>query len=121
MTIASARSRITAVLICGALGLAFVALRFARSVLVATLERAGLQHGELSRLTEVALAVTRPGVLTAALLACGAAVACSEVTVRSEGTRLLVQVGALLLLAMLLSAVVAGLLMPFHIPVVRIP
>ena len=116
-----ARSRITGLLVCGAVVVGFVSLRFARSVLVALLERSGIENAALPRPTVFAQTITTPALLAPVLLACIVAVAVSMLTARTEGTRLLVQVAALLLLVLLLAIALAGLLMPFHIPDVRLP
>jgi len=116
-----ARSGITGLLVCGTVVAGFVSLRFARSVLVAMLERSGMDDAALPRLTGFAQAITNPALLAPVLLACIVAVAASMLTARTEGTCLLVQVAVLLLLAIVLAVALAGLLMPFHIPDVRLP
>ncbi len=116
-----ARSGITGLLVCGTVVAGFVSLRFARSVLIAMLERSGMEDAALPRLTLFAQAITHPAILVPVLLAGFVAVAASMLTARTEGARLLVQVAVLLLLVLLLAVALAGLLMPFHIPDVRLP
>lgn len=116
-----ARSGVTGLLVCGAVVAGFASLHFARSVLVAMLSRSNMKDAALPRLTVFAQAITHPAVLAPVLLACFVAVVASMLTARTEGTRLLVQVAVLLLLALLLAVALAGLLMPFHIPDVRLP
>ncbi|MEW6338534.1 MAG: hypothetical protein ACOY3Y_17150 [Acidobacteriota bacterium] len=121
MTLERACSRISALLTCGAVCLVFGSLRFARSVLAKMLDGSELEHTEVSRLTTVALSLTRSEVLAGVLLAGVVAVAASEVVVRDREARLLVQVGVLLLLALLASTAMVGLFLPFHVPAPRIP
>lgn len=116
-----ARSGVAALLVCGAVVAGFVSLRFARSVLVAMLERSGMEDAALPRLTVFAQVITRPAILAPVLLACIVTVLASMLTARTEATRLQVQVAVLLLLVLLLAVTLAGLLMPFHIPDVRLP
>jgi hypothetical protein len=115
-----ARSGVTGLLVCGAVVAGFVSLRFARSVLVAMLERSGMENAALPRLTVFAQAITHPAILAPVLLACIVAVTASTLTARTEGARLLVQIAVLVLLVLLLAVTLAGLLMPFHIPDVRL-
>jgi hypothetical protein len=115
------RSGITGLLVCGAVAIGFVSLRFARSVLVAMLGRSGMEDAALPRLTVVAQAITHPAILAPVLLACFVAVAACILTARTERTRLLVQVAVLLLLVLLLAIALTGLLMPFHNPDVPVP
>ncbi|MCU0290518.1 MAG: hypothetical protein MUF10_00795 [Thermoanaerobaculaceae bacterium] len=121
MTTNRVRSRIAGLLTCGAALGTHVSLRFARSVLVGMLDRGGIGDSALSGLTVFALAITRQAILVPVLLACVAAIVWCELTVRTDGTRLLVQVAVLLLLVLLLAVALPGLLMPFHIPDVHIP
>lgn len=116
-----ARSGITGLLVCGAIVAGFVSLRFARSVLVAMLQRSGMEDAALPRLTVFVQAITHAAILAPVLLACFVAVAATMLTATTEGARLLVQVAVLLLLVLLLAVALTGMLMPFHIPDVRLP
>ncbi len=116
-----ARSGIAGLLVCGAVVAGFVSLRFARSVLVAMLERGGMEDAALPRPAEFALAISHPAILAPVLLACLVTVTASMLTAKTEAARLLVQVAVLLLLVLVLVVALAGLLIPFHIPDVRLP
>lgn len=114
------RSRITALLTCAAAIASFVSLRFARSVFQGLLGRSGT--ADLPRPTVFVLGITHPAFLLFFLLICLAVVVAAEAAVKSEATRLLVQVAVLLLLVSLLAVVaLPGFLIPFYIPDVRIP
>ena len=121
MTINPVRSRIAGLLTCGAALGTYVSLCFARSVVVGMLDRGGMGDSALSGLAVFALAITRPAILVPVLLACVAAIVASELTVKTDGARLLVQVAVLLLLVLLLAVALPGLFIPFHIPEVHIP
>lgn len=113
------RSRITALLTFAAAIASFVSLRFARSAFQGMLGRIGA--ADLPRPSVFALGVTHPAFLLSFLLICLGAVVAAEAAVKSEATRLLVQVAVLLLLISLLAVALPGFLIAFHIPDVRIP
>jgi len=111
------RSRITGLLTCGAAVTAFVSLRFSASVAQRMLGDAG---AALPRPAVLALSITRPAVLVPILVFCVAMIAVSEVNVKTEANRLLVQTVILLALVLLLAVVLAGFFISFHIPDVHI-
>jgi len=118
--IESIRSKFTGLLTCGAAVTAFVCLRFSHSVLQRMLGTRGGVDVDLPRLAVFALRLTGAGSLAAILLICIAAVVVSEVTLKTEASRLLVQGAVLLLLVILLVVSVAGFFISFYIPDVRI-
>ena len=113
----SIRTRITGLLTCGAAVAAFVSLRFSSVVVQRMLGDAG---AALPRPAVIAMAITRPSILVPILVVCFVAVAASEVTLKTEASRLLVQATILLLLVLLLAVVLSGFFISFHIPEVHI-
>jgi hypothetical protein len=116
----SLRSKFTGLLTCSAAVAAFVCLRFSHSVLQGMLGTLGGVDADLPRLAVFALKLAGPGILAGIVAICLGAVVASEATLESEAKRLLVQVAVLLLLVILLAVSVAGFLISFHIPDVRI-
>ncbi|KAA0256675.1 hypothetical protein FBQ97_15735 [Acidobacteria bacterium ACD] len=121
MKLGGARSRVAALGTCVAVGVGLASLHFARSVLVKVLGADGVEGVVVSRLTAFALTSTRPALLVGFLFASVVAVVAAEVAVRDGEARLLVHAGVLLVLALALSLALVGLLLPLHVPEVRIP
>lgn len=115
----SFRSRITGLLTCLVAGASIISVSFARSVFRGMLDRSGT--ADLPRPTVLALAVTHPWFLLLFLLFCLGAVAVTEATVKTEATRILVQVIILLVLEPLLAVALSGFFVSFYIPKVPIP
>ena len=75
---------------------------------------------DLPRPAVFALALTQASILIPVLLLCIAAVVFSELTIRTEGHRFLVQTAILLCFVALLAVSVWGFFIPFYIPDVHI-
>lgn len=122
MNLMSSRSRMTGLLTWAAVIASFISLRFARSVLEGMLVRSGTTDAAaLSRPTIIALGLTRPAFLLSILLLCLAVVAIVEATVKTETSRLLVQIAVLSIVVGLFVVVLSGFFISFYIPDVRIP
>jgi len=111
------RSRLTALLTCGAAAVSYAAVRMAGSVVQPMLEPAG---SALPRPAVVALAVSRPAILAPIVVLAVVVVVASEAVLKAEAVRLSVQVVVLTLLVLLLAACLVGFFISFYIPDVHI-
>lgn len=116
----SFRSRITGLLTCATAVVAIVSLRFGRLIFLGMLERSNSADAALSRLTVFALGITSPAFLLPLLLVCVVVVGVTESMVKTEASRLLVQVAILQVLVLILAVALSGFLIAFHIPDVTI-